>query len=215
MMIRQSIPVGSMSPATVKMEPNTIPSSNFPHPPSVSHGPYQGITSLQSSPPSSTSQDMITNNDNVQEFKPVVGGLSQPLRPIGPVAESASILNNISQIRQAMDSANPNTANFMGLQPMGTTLMAMHMPNVISSGMASTALPPPQNRQGQPVFITKLEVRFLRRKPTKHNPLYHISIMPNGYVVEMKMKSILTLGVGCRCPSVLYTDVKWEVVLAA
>ncbi|KAI3885093.1 hypothetical protein MKW98_002485 [Papaver atlanticum] len=79
MMIRQSIPVGSMSPATVKMEPNTIPSSNFPHPPSVSHGPYQGITSLQSSPPSSTSQDMITNNDNVQEFKPVVGGLSQPM----------------------------------------------------------------------------------------------------------------------------------------
>ncbi|KAI3932763.1 hypothetical protein MKW92_006613 [Papaver armeniacum] len=164
MMSRQSIPVGSTSlPATVKMEPNTIPSSNFPHPPYVSHGPYQGITSLQSSPPSSTSQDMITNNDNVQEFKPIVGGLSQPLRPTGPAAESVSILNNLSQIRQAMDSANLNTANFMGLQPMGATPMAMHMPNVISSGMASTALPPAQNgalsgqRQGQPVFITKLE----------------------------------------------------------
>ncbi|XP_026386697.1 mediator of RNA polymerase II transcription subunit 25-like isoform X2 [Papaver somniferum] len=166
------------------MEPNTTPSSNLPHPPSVSHGPYQGITSLQSSSPSSTSQDMITNNDNVQESKPVVGGLSQPLHPIGRVAESASILNNLSQIRQAMDSSNLNTANFMGLQPMGATPMAMHMSNVISSGMASTALLPAQNvfssgamqpspgpdkyvkvwegavsgqRQGQPVFITKLE----------------------------------------------------------
>ncbi|XP_026412616.1 mediator of RNA polymerase II transcription subunit 25-like [Papaver somniferum] len=106
MMSRQSIHVGSTSPATVKMEPNTTPSSNFPHPPSVSHGPYQGITNLQSSPPSSTSQYLITNNDNVQEFKLVVGGLSEPLCPIGPVAESASILNNISQIRQAMNSAN-------------------------------------------------------------------------------------------------------------
>ncbi|KAI3911073.1 hypothetical protein MKW98_015730, partial [Papaver atlanticum] len=191
MMSRQSISVGSASPATIKMEPNTIPSSNFPHPPSVSHGPYQGITSLQSSPPWSTSQDMITNNDNVQEFKPIVGGLSQPLRPIGPAAESVSILNNLSQIRQAMDSANLNTANFMGLQTMGATPMAMHMSNVISSGMASTALPPAQNvfssgamqpspgpdkyvkvsegavsgqRQGQPVFITKLELRFLAQK---------------------------------------------------
>ncbi|KAI3853011.1 hypothetical protein MKX03_016191 [Papaver bracteatum] len=184
MMSRQSIPVGSMSLATVKMEPNTTPSSNFPHPPSVSHGPYQGITNLQSSPPSSTSQDMITNNDNVQEFRPIVGGLSQPLRPIGPAADSVSILNNLSQIRQAMDSANLNTANFMGLQTMGATPMAMHMSNVISSGMESTALPPAQNvfssgamqpspgpdkyvkvwegavsgqRQGQPVFITKHE----------------------------------------------------------
>ncbi|KAI3976891.1 hypothetical protein MKX01_008749, partial [Papaver californicum] len=145
MMSRQSIPVGSTVPATVKVEPNTIPSSAFPHPPSVSHGPSQGITTLQSSPPSSTSQEMITNNDNVQEFKPLVGGLSQPLRPTGPAAANVNILNNLSQVRQAMNSANLNAANSMGLQTIGATPMAMHMTNMISSGMASTALPPAQN----------------------------------------------------------------------
>lgn len=56
------------------------------------------------------------------------------------MAESASILNNISQIRRAMDSANLNTANSMSLQPMGATPLVMHMPNVISSRMASIAL---------------------------------------------------------------------------
>ncbi|MCL7025923.1 hypothetical protein MKW94_001123, partial [Papaver nudicaule] len=141
---RQSIPVGNTVPATVKVEPNTIPSSTFPHPPSVSHGP-QGITSLQSSPPSSTSQEMITNNDNVHEFKPMVGGLSQPLRPTGPAAANVNILNNLSQVRQAMNSANLNAANSMGLQTMGATPMAMHMSNMISSGMASNALSPAQN----------------------------------------------------------------------
>ncbi|KAI3971031.1 hypothetical protein MKX01_024678, partial [Papaver californicum] len=145
MMSRQSIPVGSTVPATVKVEPNTMPSSAFPHPPSVSHGPSQGITSLQSSPPSSTSQEMITNNDNVQEFKPIVGGLSQPLRPTGPAAANVNILNNLSQVRQAMNSASLNAANSMGLQTMGATPMAMHMTNMLSSGMASTALPPAQN----------------------------------------------------------------------
>ncbi|XP_026460590.1 uncharacterized protein LOC113361615 isoform X2 [Papaver somniferum] len=139
-----------------------------------------------------------------------------------------------------MDSANLNTANSMSLQPMGATPLVMHMPNVISSRMTSIALLLRENvfssgdmqlspghdkyvkvweGQGQPVVIIILEGYTLasvsKTKPTKHNPLYHICIMPNGYVVEMKMKSILTLGVGCRCPSVLYMDVKREVGLAA
>ncbi|KAI3899164.1 hypothetical protein MKW92_052274 [Papaver armeniacum] len=47
-----------------------------------------------------------------------------------------------------------------------------------------------------------------RCKSMKHNPLYHISLISNGYIVEIKMKSILTTGVEYRCPSVLNKNVK-------
>ncbi|OVA05026.1 Mediator complex [Macleaya cordata] len=149
MMNRQSIPVGNIPTATVKVEPNTGPSvvsgSAFPHLPAVSHGASQGVANLQTSPPSSTSQEMLTNSDNVQEFKPMVSGLPQPLRPTGPAAANVSILNNLSQARQVMSSASLTGASSMGLQTMGGTPMAMHMSNMISSGMASTALPAAQN----------------------------------------------------------------------
>ncbi|KAF8389791.1 hypothetical protein HHK36_024310 [Tetracentron sinense] len=148
-MNRQPMPAGNIPTATVKVEPNTVTSMvsgpAFSHLPSVSRGASQAVPSLQTSSPSSTSQEMITNGDNVQEFKPTINGISQPPRPVGPAAANVSILNNLSQARQVMSSATLTGGSPIGLQTMGGTHMAMHMSNMISSGMASSGLPAAQN----------------------------------------------------------------------
>ncbi|XP_042503107.1 mediator of RNA polymerase II transcription subunit 25 [Macadamia integrifolia] len=145
LMNRQPLPVGNIPTATVKVEPNTassmVPGPAFSHLPSVS----QAAPSLQTSSPSSTSQEVIANGDSVQEFKPMVTGISQPLRPVGPAAANVSILNNLSQARQVMNSASLTGGSSMGLPTMGGNPMAMHMSNMISSGMTSSALPASQN----------------------------------------------------------------------
>lgn len=107
----------------------------------TSHGASQGVPSLQFSSPSPTSQEMITSGDSVQEFKPMVNGMPQPLRPAVPAAANVSILNNLSQAqaRQVISSASLAGGSSMGLQTMGG--MTMHM---ISSGMSSSALPAAQ-----------------------------------------------------------------------
>ncbi|KAF5179454.1 Mediator of rna polymerase ii transcription subunit [Thalictrum thalictroides] len=129
---RQSAPPGSIPTATVKVEPNTVasmaPGPAFPHLPSVSIAASQSMTSLHTSSPSSTSQEVTANGDNVHEFKPVVNA-------------NVSILNNLSQKR----SASLTGASSMGLQSMGGTPVALHMSNMISSGMVSSALPAAQN----------------------------------------------------------------------
>ncbi|TXG56803.1 hypothetical protein EZV62_018116 [Acer yangbiense] len=140
MMNRQPISVGNVPTATVKVEPSTVSSMGtglaYPHMPSVPRPASQGVPSLQTSSPSSTSQEMITNSDNVPELKPIVNGMSQPLRPGPPAAANVSILNNLSQARQVMNSAALTGGT--GLQSMGQTPMAMHMSNMISTGMASS-----------------------------------------------------------------------------
>ncbi|KAF9592019.1 hypothetical protein IFM89_011602 [Coptis chinensis] len=219
---RQSVPLGNLPTATVKVEPSTLTSlasgPAFGHLPSVSHGASQSIPTLHTSSPSSTSQEVTTNGDNVQEFKPVVNVTSPPpgrkairsspkgfnptwscnrlnrnlarsllslalkglhyctsenpsrqrkqvrthnlpsgaqllnlrvgcsslvdlLIPIGSSAANVNILNNLSQVR----SASLTGASSMGLQTMGGTPVAMHMSNMISSGMVSSALPAAQN----------------------------------------------------------------------
>lgn len=80
---------------------------------------------------------MISSGDNVQDLKPIVSGISQPLRPVVPAAANVSILNNLSQAR-VMNSAALSGGTSIGLQSMGGTSMAMHMSNMISSGMASS-----------------------------------------------------------------------------
>uniref|UniRef100_A0A5B7AVZ0 Mediator of RNA polymerase II transcription subunit 25 n=1 Tax=Davidia involucrata TaxID=16924 RepID=A0A5B7AVZ0_DAVIN len=129
--------VGNMTPATVKVEPSTVTSMvsgpAFPHIPSVPRATSQGVPSLQTSSPISASQEMISNNDNVQDLKPTVSGMSQPLRPGGPAAANVSILNSLSQARQALSGGTS-----IGLPSMGGTSMAMHMSNMISSGMVSS-----------------------------------------------------------------------------
>lgn len=111
----------------------------FPHIPSVPRAISQGVPTLQTSSPLSTSQEMLSSNENVQDLKPLVSGMTvQSLRPVGPAAANVSILNNLSQARQVMNSAALASGTSIGLQSMGPTPMAMHMSNMISTGMASS-----------------------------------------------------------------------------
>lgn len=110
----------------------------FPHMPSVSRAPSQVVPSLQTSSPSSASQDILASNDNTQDVKPMMS-VSQPLRPVGPAQANVNILNNLSQARQVLSGGTS-----IGLQSMGQTPVAMHMSNVISSGMVSS-VPAAQN----------------------------------------------------------------------
>jgi len=117
----------------------------FPHNSSVPRATStsQGVPSLQTSSPSSVSQDIIANNENAQDTKPTVSML-QPLRPVNPTQANVSILNNLSQARQVMSSAALSGGTSMGLPSMGQTPVAMHMSNMISSGMTSS-VPAAQN----------------------------------------------------------------------
>lgn len=147
-MNRQPIPVGNIPTATVKLEPSTVTSMVsgpvFPHVPSVARAASQGVPSMQTSSPSA-SQEMISSGDNVPELKPMVNNISPSTRPLGnPAAANVSILNNLSQVRQVMNSAALTGGTSVGLQPMSGTPMAMHMSNMISSGMASS-VPAAQN----------------------------------------------------------------------
>ncbi|KAM7484531.1 hypothetical protein LguiA_000540 [Lonicera macranthoides] len=142
-MNRQPISVGNITPATVKVEPSTVTSMvsgpAFPHIPSVPRAVSQGVPTLQTSSPLSASQEMLSSNENVQDLKPLVSGMTvQSLRPVGPAAANVSILNNLSQARQVMNSAALAGGTSIGLQSMGPTPMAMHMSNMISTGMASS-----------------------------------------------------------------------------
>ncbi|XP_024029332.1 mediator of RNA polymerase II transcription subunit 25-like, partial [Morus notabilis] len=107
-MHRQPIPVGNMPPATIKVEPSTVSSMvsgpTFPHIQSVVRAASQGVP-LQTSSPSSVSQDMISNNENGPDLKPIVSSISQPLRPVGPAPANVNILNNLSAKRQVINSA--------------------------------------------------------------------------------------------------------------
>uniref|UniRef100_A0A0A0KT51 Mediator of RNA polymerase II transcription subunit 25 n=1 Tax=Cucumis sativus TaxID=3659 RepID=A0A0A0KT51_CUCSA len=142
---RQPVSVPNGPTATVKVEPNTVTSmtngSGYPpHMPSVVRAASQGVPSLQTSSPLS-SQEMITNNENTQDLKPLVTGVPQPVRSLGPA--NVSILNNISQAR-VMSTAALNGGTSIGLPSMGQTPIAMHVSNMISSGMGSS-VPAAQN----------------------------------------------------------------------
>ncbi|TKY69388.1 Mediator of RNA polymerase II transcription subunit 25 [Spatholobus suberectus] len=147
---RQPVPAGNVAPATVKVEQVPVTSMvsgpAFPHNSSVPRATStsQGVPSLQTSSPSSVSQDIITNNENAQDTKPTVSML-QPLRPVNPAQANMNILNNLSQARQqVMNSAALSGGTSMGLPSMGQTPVAMHIPNMISSGMTSS-VPAAQN----------------------------------------------------------------------
>ncbi|XP_038720220.1 mediator of RNA polymerase II transcription subunit 25-like isoform X2 [Tripterygium wilfordii] len=140
-MNRQTISGGNVATATVKVEPISITSMGSqptcPQIPTVARPASQGVPSLQTSSPSSASHDIITNGENVQEVKPIVSGMPQSLRPVHPAAANVSILNNLSQAR-VMNSAALTGGTSIGLPSMGQTPVAMHMSNMISSGMASS-----------------------------------------------------------------------------
>ncbi|MED6125918.1 Mediator of RNA polymerase II transcription subunit 25 [Stylosanthes scabra] len=146
---RQAISGGNVVPATVKVEPvpvtTMVSGPGFPQNSSAPRATAnnQGVPSLQTSSPSSVTQDIMTNNENVQDTKPTVSML-QPMRPVNPAQANMTILNKVSQARQVMNSAALGSGASMGLQSMGQTPVAMHMSNMISSGMASS-IPAPQN----------------------------------------------------------------------
>ncbi|KAL9352439.1 hypothetical protein Peur_055119 [Populus x canadensis] len=139
---RPTISVGNVPTATVKVEPSNITSMangpTFPHNPSVPHPASQGVPILQTSSPSTTTQDMATSGDDVQDLKPNVSVMTQSARPGPPAAANVSILNNISQARQVMNSAGLSGGTSLGLPSINQTSVAMHMSNMISSGMASS-----------------------------------------------------------------------------
>ncbi|XP_020974299.1 mediator of RNA polymerase II transcription subunit 25 isoform X2 [Arachis ipaensis] len=146
---RQPISGGNVVPATVKVEPipvtTMVPGPGFPHNSSAPRATAnnQGVPSLQTSSPSSMTQDIMTSNENAQDTKPTVSML-QPMRPVNSAQANMNILNKVSQARQVMNSAALGSGTSMGIQSMGQTPVAMHMSNMISSGMASS-IPAPQN----------------------------------------------------------------------
>ncbi|XP_039115609.1 mediator of RNA polymerase II transcription subunit 25 isoform X2 [Dioscorea cayenensis subsp. rotundata] len=106
---RQPVPVGNIPTANVKVEPTTV-----------------------------SAMETIAISESMQEFKPLVSSLPQT-RPVGPAPANVSILNNISQRRQLMNTASIAGASSLGLQNIGAP-MAMHMSNMISSGMPSSGI---------------------------------------------------------------------------
>ena len=106
---------------------------------SISNVVSQGVPSLQISSPSPTSQEMNASRGTVQEHKPLVS-TQQSICPVGSAPANVSILNNLSQHPQMVNSASIAGASSIGLQTMGGSSMAMHMSNMISSGMTSSAM---------------------------------------------------------------------------
>ncbi|KAK6931466.1 Mediator of RNA polymerase II transcription subunit 25, von Willebrand factor type A domain [Dillenia turbinata] len=144
-MNRQLTSVGNMPTATVKVEPTTVTSMvsgpGFPHIPSVPCPPAQGVPTLQTSSPAS--QDVTSNADSVPDLKPIITNMPQSLRPVSGAAANVSILNNLSQARQVMNSAALTGGTSIGLSSMGGAPIGIHVSNMISSGMASS-VPPAQ-----------------------------------------------------------------------
>ena len=102
----------------------------FPHIPSVARPATQAIPSVQTSSASPA--------ENAPDIKPVVGGMTPQLRTGPPGGANVNLLNNLSQVRQVMSSAA-----LAGASSSGQSAVAMHMSNMISTGMA-TSLPPSQ-----------------------------------------------------------------------
>ncbi|VVA92490.1 unnamed protein product [Arabis nemorensis] len=148
---RQPVSLGPVPTATVKVEPTTVSSMagvpSFPHIPPVARPATQAIPSIQTSSASPVSQEMVTNTDNAPDVKPVVGVTTAPVRTVPPGGANVNLLNNLSQVRQVMSSA----ALAGAASSAGQSAVAMHMSNMISTGMA-TSLPPSQNvfSSGQP-----------------------------------------------------------------
>ncbi|KAA3488324.1 mediator of RNA polymerase II transcription subunit 25-like isoform X2 [Gossypium australe] len=155
---RPPVSIGNVATATVKVEPTTITSMAtgpaFSHVPSVPRAPSQAIPTLQTSSPLTNTQEGMTSGDNMQELKPSVSGMTQPSRTVPPAAANVNILNNLSQAR-VMSSAALTGGTSIGLQSMGQTPVAMHMSNMISSGMASS-VPPAHTvlSSGQPTMTS-------------------------------------------------------------
>ncbi|KAJ6322086.1 hypothetical protein OIU77_012045, partial [Salix suchowensis] len=137
---RPTISAGNVPTATVKVEPITSMAngSTFPQIPSIPRPSSQGVPSMQTSSPSTTTQDMATSGENAQDLKPNVNMITQSTRSAPPAAANVNILNNLSQARQVMNSAALSGGTSIGHPSINQTSVAMHMSNMISSGMTSS-----------------------------------------------------------------------------
>jgi len=124
----------------------------FSHVP-ISNVASQGISALQTSSPSLISQEANIANDNVQEHKPIVHPVQQPVRPGG----HGSLLNNLSQVRLMNSTSLGGGATSMGLPNIGATPIQVHMSNMISSGMTSTpSVISTMSGPGQPISTQQM-----------------------------------------------------------
>lgn len=104
----------------------------FPQNPPVPRAASPAVQSLQTSSPISTGQELIPNSENIQDMKPPVHSMAPSSRPVSAAA-NVRILNDVAQARQALAGGTST-----GLPSMGGTPL---LPNMISSGMASSAPP--------------------------------------------------------------------------
>jgi mediator of RNA polymerase II transcription subunit 25 len=112
-----------------------VSATTFSHITPISNVASQGVSALQSSSPSLTSQEANIVNDTVHEQKPNIGvnPVQQPVRPGG----HGSFLNNLTQASRLINSTSLGGAAPMGLPNIGATPIQVHMSNMISSGMTS------------------------------------------------------------------------------
>ena len=125
----------------------------FSHVTPISNVASQGISALQTSSPSLISQEANIANDNVQEHKPIVHPVQQPVRPGG----HGSLLNNLSQVRLMNSTSLGGGSTSMGLPNIGATPIQVHMSNMISSGMTSTpSVISTMSGPGQPISTQQM-----------------------------------------------------------
>ncbi|KAJ6405715.1 hypothetical protein OIU84_013640 [Salix udensis] len=126
--IGHTISVGNVPTATVKVEPITSMAygSTFPQIPSVPRPSSQGVPSMQTSSPSTTTQDMATSGENAQDLS---GLGSNPNTMSGSGA----------QMVQSGLGANPNTMSGLGASGVSSGLNTMiptpGMSQQVQSGM--------------------------------------------------------------------------------
>ncbi|KAG8382932.1 hypothetical protein BUALT_Bualt05G0131300 [Buddleja alternifolia] len=171
-LVRQPISVGNIPPATVKVEPTivaSVPGPTFPNISTVPRPSSQAVPTLQTSSPLSTSQDMVPNNENIPEMKPMVNNVTPALRPVSSAAANVRILNDVAQARQALTGATS----------IGVTGAPM-LSNMISSGMTSS-IPPVQTAisSGPPGTTVSLPVSGPGPAAQNSAPAPFISTAPN------------------------------------
>lgn len=124
-----------------------VSASAFSHVTPISNVPSQGIATLQTSSSSPISQEANTANDSVQEHKPIINPVQQPVRPGG----HGSFRSNLSQF-QLMNSTISGEATLIGLPNIGATPLQAYISNIIWSGVTSTpSVTTSLSRPGQPI----------------------------------------------------------------
>nr|XP_009782378.1 PREDICTED: mediator of RNA polymerase II transcription subunit 25 isoform X3 [Nicotiana sylvestris] len=130
-MSQQPISAGSIPSATVNMEPTTVTSVTGPALPHIptARPTSQLVASLQSASPISVSEEVVPNNEIVNETKPILSGMTQPLRSFSGAAANARILNDVAQAQALVGGTS------IGLQSMGGTPI---LSNMIPGGISSS-----------------------------------------------------------------------------